>query len=38
MENKEIWSFKLSDLFTVPNILTYLRFILIAPFIYFFLN
>ena len=38
MENKEIWSFRPSDLFTVPNILTYLRFILIAPFVYFFLN
>lgn len=32
------WSFKVSDLVTVPNILTYLRFLLVAPFIFFFLN
>ena len=32
------WSFKASDLVTVPNILTYLRFLLVAPFIFFFLN
>lgn len=36
--NKENWSFKVSDLFTVPNILTYIRFILIVPFVFFFLN
>ncbi len=36
--DKENWSFTPSDLFTIPNILTYLRFILIAPFMYFFLN
>ena len=32
------WSFKASDLVTAPNILTYLRFLLVAPFIFFFLN
>lgn len=37
MENEQ-WSFKLSDLFTVPNLLTYLRFILVVPFMYFFIN
>ncbi len=37
MENKEVWEFKVSDLFTIPNILTYIRFILIVPFSYFFL-
>ncbi len=36
--DRENWSFKLPDLFTIPNFLTYLRFILIAPFMYFFLN
>lgn len=35
---KEIWNFKVSDLFTVPNIITYLRFVLIVPFVYFFLQ
>lgn len=35
---KDEWSFKFSDLFTVPNFITYFRFILIAPFVYFFLN
>ena len=38
MENKEVWSFKKKDLFTIPNILTYFRFLLIAPFIYYFLK
>lgn len=37
-ENKEIWKFKTSDLFTVPNLITYVRFILIIPFAYFFLK
>ena len=37
MENKEVWSFKVNDLFTVPNIITYIRFILIVPFAWFFL-
>lgn len=37
MEN-ETWSFKKTDLFTVPNLLTYMRFVLVAPFIYFFLQ
>lgn len=37
-ENKEIWRFKTSDLFTVPNLITYVRFILIIPFAYFFLK
>ncbi len=38
MENKEEWKFKVSDLFTIPNILTYLRIILIIPFVYLFLS
>lgn len=37
-DNKEVWSFKFSDLFTVPNLITYVRFILIIPFAYFFLK
>lgn len=37
-DNKEVWSFKASDLFTVPNLITYVRFILIIPFAYFFLK
>ena len=37
MENNN-WSFKPSDLYTIPNLLTYLRFILVAPFMYFFLQ
>lgn len=37
MEN-ENWSFKRTDLVTVPNILTYMRLLLVAPFIYFFLK
>lgn len=32
------WSFKPADLVTVPNLLTYLRFLLVAPFVYFFLK
>lgn len=36
--NKEVWEFKKEDLFTVPNILTYFRFLLIVPFVCFFLN
>ena len=35
---KDVWSFKFSDLFTVPNFITYFRFILIAPFVYSFLD
>lgn len=38
MENKEIWSFKPRDLITIPNILTYIRIILIIPFVYYFLS
>lgn len=38
MENKEKWTFKKSDLFTIPNILTYIRFVLILPFAHFFLK
>lgn len=38
MDNKDQWSFKLSDLFTVPNLITYCRFILIIPFSYLFLT
>lgn len=37
-DSKEVWKFKISDLFTVPNLLTYVRFILIVPFAYFFLK
>lgn len=37
MGNNEKWSFKKSDLITIPNLLTYLRIILIAPFVYCFL-
>lgn len=37
-DNKEVWRFKISDLFTVPNLITYVRFILIIPFAYFFLK
>ena len=36
--DKENWSFKISDLWTIPNLLTYLRLLLIAPFMYFFLH
>lgn len=32
------WSFKPSDIVTIPNLLSYLRLILIAPFMYFFIN
>ena len=32
------WSFKPRDLVTVPNLITYFRFILVPPFIYFFIN
>ena len=37
-ESKESWSFKTSDLFTIPNILTYIRIVLIFPFAYFFVK
>ena len=37
MENKKAIIIKKSDLFTIPNILTYIRFLLIIPFSYFFL-
>lgn len=37
-DSKEVWKFKISDLFTIPNLLTYVRFILIVPFAYFFLK
>jgi cardiolipin synthase len=38
MDNKEVWKFKISDLFTIPNIITYIRFLLIIPFLYYFLT
>ena len=38
MDNKEVWTFKMRDIFTIPNILTYVRFILIVPFVYYFLQ
>ena len=38
MDNNEKWSFKAKDLITIPNILTYIRIILIVPFVYFFLK
>lgn len=37
MENEK-WSFKPSDLVTVPNLITYVRFLLVAPFMYFFIK
>lgn len=37
-KEKDVWSFKVSDLFTVPNLITYIRFVLIAPFVYCFLK
>lgn len=38
MDNNEKWSFTPKDLITIPNILTYIRIILIVPFVYFFLK
>lgn len=38
MDNNEKWSFKPKDLVTIPNILTYIRIILIVPFVYYFLK
>lgn len=38
MDNNEKWSFKPKDLITIPNILTYIRIILIIPFAYYFLK
>ncbi len=38
MDNNEVLKFSPKDLFTIPNILTYIRFILIIPFVYYFLN
>lgn len=38
MDNDEKWSFKPKDLITIPNILTYIRIILIIPFVYYFLK
>lgn len=37
MYNNEKWNFKTKDLITIPNILTYIRIILIVPFVYYFL-
>ncbi len=37
MYNNEKWNFKPKDLITIPNILTYIRIILIVPFVYYFL-
>ncbi len=37
-KEKNVWSFKTSDLVTIPNIITYVRFVLIIPFVYFFLR
>ena len=37
-KEKDVWSFKFSDLFTVPNLITYVRFVLIIPFVCFFLD
>lgn len=34
-KEKEVWSFKTSDLVAIPNIITYVRFVLIIPFVYF---
>ena len=30
-KEKDVWSFKTSDLVTIPNIITYVRFVLIIP-------
>ena len=38
MDNKEVWTFKKRDIFTIPNMLTYIRFLLIVPFVYYFLQ
>ena len=38
MTAMDSWSFKKRDLVTIPNILTYIRFLLVAPFMYFFLK
>ena len=38
MDNKEVWNFKKRDIFTIPNMLTYIRFLLIVPFVYYFLQ
>ena len=35
---RESWSFRPRDLVTVPNLITYLRFLLVPPFVYFFLK
>ena len=32
------WSFKPRDLVTVPNLITFFRFVLVPPFVYFFIN
>ena len=37
MQNEK-WSFKPSDLVTIPNILSYLRLILVVPFVYYFIR
>ena len=34
----ESWSFKPRDLLTVPNLITFVRFLLVPPFVWFFLN
>lgn len=38
MDNNEKWCFKAKDLITIPNILTYIRIILIVPFVCYFLK
>ena len=37
MENDK-WSFKPADLVTIPNLLSYMRLILVVPFVYFFIR
>ena len=33
-KEKDVWSFKTSDLVTIPNIITYVRFVLILSLIH----
>ena len=37
MQNEK-WSFKPSDLITIPNLLSYMRLILVVPFVYYFIR
>ena len=37
-KEKDVWSFKTSDLVTIPNIIKYVRLVLIIPLVYLFLE